>query len=121
MLGGNYIWRPIANKAEDVETGISSIGIWYPTSKLLKLRDSTEPWSNEFTYEGNVDTVINVTDNSKYNLDVYLSKQDSNLVKLGDSVDLIRMKYKSTTHAVFSLNFNRYTSNFEGTQISKYQ
>ena len=133
LLGGKYIWRPTNSAEQDSEkTGISSIGMWYTTSKLLKLRDATEPWSNELTYEGAVDTVLNIApednDMNGYSLNIYDNNKipsdlyETNCTSIGMSKDLIRMKYKSSPHAVFSLNFNRYSDRaYNSESVQKYQ
>lgn len=115
-LGQDYIWRPLTQVEEDSDKrGIGNIYVWYPTDKVTKINDVTYPWDNQITYEGNIDTVINVSPKRCYWLE-YSQKRGGggSHTKMNGhlrSNDLIRMKYKSSAHAVFNLSFNRYKSN----------
>ena len=104
---GERIWEN-TYKAQNLGNGISSIGVWDETDKLIKLKDTTCPIAIDITYQGAIDTVVT----GLYNTELYKGTKDTGYKKINGLYskcrDLIRMKYKSSAHAVLALNYNYY-------------
>lgn len=128
-LHNNYIWKAEDTKTPNTSTGISGISIFDSNEmSLIKIPAPKNSDIGDITYYGNVDKVITWSKKHKddiskgypiviagkstdvFNVNNYMFKANYNVLdsSLSDdyySTDPVRIKYKTTSHAVLALNY----------------
>ena len=127
-MDSNKIWNAYEENDNTMRTGISGIAVFDSSEiTVTKIPAPLNSGLNDITYYGNVDKILTISrtgdkkdgypiittgqqnvDSNTHNLFIGdYQKISSNLTSQTTGVDPVRIKYKSTPHAVLALNYTQ--------------